>query len=145
MKQLISAAVTSERGRRVDRIVIVLDNARAHLDIELRDFSEVDGGKEIIFLKLAPYSYLLNPIEMAWSQVKATIKRELKDKMRELESPPTELTQREHKLRVMESIIDNAVAPPHCPDSFQATGSISQVSRYYDKCFANEDLREIGQ
>ena len=100
---------------------------------------------ETIFLELAPYSYLLNPIERTWSHVKATIKRELKDKMRELESPPTELTQREHKLRVMESIIDKAMAPPHCPDSFQATDYISQVSRYYDRCLANEDLREIGQ
>ena len=87
----------------------------------------MDGRKETVFIKIAPCIYLLNPIGLAWSQVKATIKKELKDKVVELENPPTERNQRKHQLKVMENIIDNAMAPPPCLDSFYATGYISHL------------------
>ena len=143
MQNLVAAAVATERGRRVETIVIVLDNAREHLGIEDRDFSAVDDGKNIVFLKLGPYSHLLNPIELAWSQVKSNIKRTLKTKLRHLENPPPTLTQGEHKLRVMEKAIDDAMVAPFAPDLFQATGFISHVSRYYDVCEDLQDLVEL--
>ena len=47
-----------------------------------------------------------------------SIKREQKEKMRELESLPTELTEREQKPKVRESINDKAIALSHCSDFF---------------------------
>ena len=67
MKNLVAKAVSTGPGRCAHTIVIVLDNARAHLDIEIKDFSSVSEEKEIVFLKLGPNRFLLNLIEIAWS------------------------------------------------------------------------------
>ena len=142
MKNLVAKAVSTGPGRCAHTIVIVLDNARAHLDIEIKDFSSVSEEKEIVFLKLGPYSFLLNPIELAWSQIKATIKREMKDKKDLLHEIPPGPTQKEHRLRVMEETTDFAMAPRHAPDRYQATGYIARVSRYYNDCLAERNLRE---
>ena len=51
---------------------LILDNAQIHKSKELRDLIL---NTSYILKFLAPYSYMLNPIENAFSKVKATVKR----------------------------------------------------------------------
>lgn len=53
----------------------VVDNAPAHSRLELLEEE---------FERLAPYSYLLNPIEIVWSSFKSNVNKELRNKMQSL-------------------------------------------------------------
>ncbi|RHY20467.1 hypothetical protein DYB32_009837 [Aphanomyces invadans] len=55
------------------KVVIVLDNAPAHLQAETRSVPHDD----MVLLRLGPYSPMLNPIESCFGVLKAAIKRYL--------------------------------------------------------------------
>ena len=59
------------------RPTFVIDNAPAHARFEqlLKEHSYVR------ILRLAPYSYLLNPIELVWSTFKSQVKQQLRERM----------------------------------------------------------------
>ena len=56
--------------RQIVNLTIVCDNATCHRDIE----KVIREGEDVKILRLAPYSFLLNPIELVWSQIKSKIK-----------------------------------------------------------------------
>ena len=60
-------------------VVLVLDNAPCQSAIE--DVLNEEDLKMHFILRLAPYSPMINPIESVWSFVKATVKRNLADRM----------------------------------------------------------------
>lgn len=70
MKRLIRTMVN--RGTNVQDIVLVIDNAPCHSDIE-RILNE-DEFNLVRIIRLAPYSAPLNPIEAAWSMMKEKFK-----------------------------------------------------------------------
>jgi len=55
------------------RSVVILDNARIHHDPRVKELIEEQAGALLVFLP--PYSYDLNPIELAFSKVKSWILR----------------------------------------------------------------------
>ena len=56
-------------------VVLVIDNAPAHNNIENEISSEILGENKI--LRLGPYSPMLNPIERVWSVIKAVVKQKM--------------------------------------------------------------------
>jgi transposase len=55
----------------------IIDNAPAHCRLE----DLLNENQHIQIIRLAPYSYLLNPIELLWSVFKSHIKRSLREQM----------------------------------------------------------------
>ena len=62
-----------EIGNQLIDLVIVVDNAPCHRTLET-----VIRGTPVTLLRLAPYSPMLNPIEIIWQKIKASVKRELR-------------------------------------------------------------------
>lgn len=60
-------------------VCIVCDNAPCHSTVE--DIFKLPAYKDDILLRMGPYSPMLNPIEMAWSTLKAAVKAELVTRM----------------------------------------------------------------
>lgn len=86
-------------------VVMVIDNAPCHTSIE-HVFLETEFLNHRL-LRLGPYSPMLNPIELAWSTLKASIKQDLAAEMPQIlagESRAT-LTQTEFRLQRLENII----------------------------------------
>lgn len=90
-------------------VVMVIDNAPCHTSIE-----DVFLETEFInhrLLRLGPYSPMLNPIELAWSALKASIKGDLATEMPQILAGEnrTNLTQTEFRLQRIENIIQRNV------------------------------------
>ena len=62
--------------RRIEEPTIIFDNAPAQCKVETLSVQY----PHVQFLGLAPYSYLLNPIELVWSILKTEIKAKLREK-----------------------------------------------------------------
>ena len=123
-------------GEEISSIVIVLDNAPVHSDLEAVAQEEEFEG--VTFLRLAPYSAPLNPIEECWSVFKSKVKRILASRMPELmESVPAGVTQTEHRLQCLESIIDESI-PIITPDLCYKTHN--HVQKVYPDCLQMKDL-----
>ncbi|KAF7684981.1 Transposable element Tc3 transposase [Cucumispora dikerogammari] len=58
----------------IGKCVFVMDNARIHNSHNIRDFY---GVNNLSIQFLAPYSYMLNPIEFGFSKIKACVRRKL--------------------------------------------------------------------
>ena len=58
----------------------MVDNAPAYSRLELLE----EEFEDVQVLRLAPYSYLLNPIELVWSSFKSNVKRELRNQIKSL-------------------------------------------------------------
>ena len=84
-------------------VVLVTDNAPCHSQLE-NVFLEPEFADNIL-LRLAPYSPALNPIEMAWSVMKAGVKRELATILPDVLAGGNNESQREFRLRSLETII----------------------------------------
>ena len=101
-------------------VVLVLDNAPCHSVIE--DALKEDDLKMHFILRLAPYSPMLNPIESVWSFVKATVKRNLANKMTTVLGGEQQgsLSKTEFRLQCLETEVINAIAkvtPSMCANS----------------------------
>ena len=75
-RQLIDACVMEG----VRQPTFIIDNAPVHANLE----SVITSDEDVELIRLAPYSYLLNPIELLWSSFKTTVKRKLQDRMAEI-------------------------------------------------------------
>jgi transposase len=112
LKMVVTTATT--QGIPLNNIVLVIDNAPCHSKAEniTLDYPEV------VILRLAPYSPMLNPIEMAWSTMKAAIKQKEAASLEHLTPPPNcGLSQTEWRLRIVEKFIDESletVTPIKC-------------------------------
>ena len=91
-------------------VVLVLDNAPCHNAIEAA-LEEEDLQMHFI-LRLAPYSPMINPIESVWSFMKATVKRNLADRMATILGGEEQgnLTKTEYRLQTLESDITRVIA-----------------------------------
>ena len=122
----------------IENPTFVIDNAPNHCRLEniLGKFPHVK------LLRLAPYSYLLNPIELMWSAFKSHLKRRLSQRMPfilDIERN-AELSIAERRMREMESIASDAIQliTPNMLLAFA-----NRVERYYPIATRQEDLKEF--
>lgn len=94
----------------LNNTVIVIDNAPNHIGIE-EFIAEHHPNLGIQILRLGPYSAPLSPIELFWSSFKASAKRRLAERSNEITgAPQVGMTQTEHRLQILENIIDLSIA-----------------------------------
>ena len=122
-------------------VVVVLDNAPVHSDLEIVLEEEEFNGCTL--LRLAPYSAPLNPIEECWSVFKSHMKREISSSLVEMLSsvPDPQVTQTEHRMRYLEAAIDkhaDKITPNVCMKI------INHVQRHFSSCLAKQDLKIGG-
>ncbi|XP_029654645.1 uncharacterized protein LOC115228125 [Octopus sinensis] len=132
MKELINEC----RYLSVQNPTFITDNAHVHNQLE----SVVEQEENIELLRLPPYSYLLNPIELAWSIFKAEVKKMLREKMpiilkynKTSDGPSIS----EYRLKILEEIVGEAkkVLTPE-----KLMGFVNQVEEYYPRVTRGEDL-----
>ena len=96
------------------------------------------------FLFLAPYSFLLNPIELLWSAFKSHIKRKMQENMNNILNVVAEngLFMTEQRMRMLEEFACEAIGQitPNMLLSFS-----NRVEKYYPAAARQEDLEEIIQ
>lgn len=118
-----------------DQLAVVCDNAPVHAGLER--VVEEDEFAGVLLIRSAPYSAPLNPIEECWSVMKAAMKREMAASFTEMMETAPGLTQQEHRLRYLESKIDDAmprITPLVC------LRSCNHVQRHFAACMALTDL-----
>ena len=86
-----------EMGNQLDDLVVVCDKAPCH-----SRFETVFEDTAATLLRLAPYSPMLNPIEIIWSKIKTFIKNRLRIPMVEVPGVG------EQRLVYLEEVIDEA-------------------------------------
>ena len=86
----------------------IIDNAPVHSRVE----ELLEEYPDIRILRLAPYSYLLNPIELVWSVFKSNVKRMLRDKMPHLLTiaQANGLSMTEQRMQELENIARGAIS-----------------------------------
>ena len=108
---LMIAALDSllQFSQSLENVVIIIDNAPSHASVE-RAISALPRFNGVTILRLAPYSAPLSPIEYFWSAVKSSCKANLSDQMTTiLNSATPRLTQGEHRLQALETILRDAL------------------------------------
>jgi transposase len=131
MKELLDELF--KQGFSGEGVALVIDNAPCHSRVE--QIKEQAEYSKVDIIRLAPYSPALNPIEMAWSAIKARIKASIAEGLREPQ--PQGLTKTEHRLRVVEKCIDDArqVVTPAMAQAF-----CNRVQRHHAACLREEDI-----
>lgn len=136
---LLRALVT--KGIDMHTIVLVIDNAPCHSDLE-RVLQE-DEFNTARIVRLGPYSAPLNPIEAVWSIMKAKFK-ELhgirKAAMFQGVNRPNNTSLVEYRLQYMEQIIDDSMT---AITKQQCERCIRHVQRHYNRVLDLHDL-EVG-
>lgn len=116
----------------------IIDNAPVHSRLEelMAEFPHID------IIRLAPYSYLLNPIELVWSAFKSHIKRMMRNRMSDLLAieRSSELTMSEQRMRVLEGMAQEAISKV---TSSMLMNFTNRVEKYYAAASRQEDLKEI--
>ena len=138
-KTWIRELIDSCANEGISRPTIVLDNAPAHARVE----SVIEEGDDVKILRLAPYSFLLNPIELYWSSFKAEVKRKLQEIMSELMSYQRQgqgPSIAEYRMQKMECIALDASS--HFTAQ-QLSGYTNHVERYYASVLRCDNLVEI--
>lgn len=131
---------TSVHGWGMSSLVVVLDNAPVHSRLEeISSLDEKYNG--VSFLRLGPYSPQLNPIEILWSVVKSTIKREMAARLGEILNAPEGTTIKEHRLTILEGIAQKAMTDSSI--SVTCMRACSHVRIHYVPCIELRDL-EVG-
>ena len=69
--------IASCSSQGIDAPTLIIDHAPAHARME----EIVAEHENVQMIRLAPYSYLLNPIELVWSSFKSHVKRDLRERM----------------------------------------------------------------
>ena len=87
-------------------VVLVIDNAPAHSNIENEISVDILGENKI--LRLGPYSPMLNPIERVWSIIKAKVKQLLSNS-NYFSTDTGTLTMIEFRLRLLEGMIEDSI------------------------------------
>lgn len=122
------------------RPTFIIDNAPVHANLE----GVLEPEEDIEIVRLAPYSYLLNPIELLWSSFKSKVKRQLQDRMQDILNyvrlNNQALTISEHRMRILEEIADVSIRD--VPQQ-HLLGYTNHVERYYAAVLREEDLVEI--
>ena len=135
VKNLLRSAI--QDGINMDSIVIVCDNAPCHSRIEnLLEEEEFTG---VTILRLAPYSFMLNPIENVWSAIKSKIKSISATDFHSMIAgdPDRMLTQVEWRLRCVENYIDQSIAVVN-PSMCQRC--INHCNKHFVNCIMLRDM-----
>lgn len=90
-------------------VVMVIDNAPCHASVE--EVLQEDEFIDHCLLRLAPYSPMLNPIELGWSSLKAGVRRELAIQMPRILAGENRanITQTEFRSQCLENIIQENI------------------------------------
>ena len=122
----------------IEHPTFIIDNAPAHCRLE----SIAEEFPHVKLLRLAPYSNLLNPIELMWSAFKSHLKRMLHERMQGLldNIQNDGLSERERRMQEMEQIAQEAIQliTPEVLVCFY-----NRVERYYPDVSRQDDLREL--
>lgn len=126
-------------GTSLNSLVIVLDNAPCHAKAEIA-VADLPG---VEILRLGPYSPVLNPIENAWSSIKAHIKKREAESMDYLQQAYTNsgLSQAEFRMQFVEQLIDEArqlITPIMC------LNYVNHVQAFFSDVLHMKDL-PVGQ
>ena len=121
----------------IDQPTLIVDNAPAHARLE----RVLEHHENVQILRLAPYSYLLNPIELLWSVFKSHIKQGLRQNMEELAQ-----MQRHGNVGIAEQrmmFLENlAMESIRRINGRMLAGFVSHVEKYYPAVMRQEDLKE---
>lgn len=104
-KEFVRSCLRAAENMYQSPVVLVIDNAPCHANLE-----EVFEEEEFInhrLLRLSPYSPMFNPIENAWSALKAAVKRDLSIQLPQIlgGEARVDIPQNEFRLRQLENII----------------------------------------
>lgn len=117
---------------------IVCDNAPVHSQLE----TVIQAGEDVELLRLAPYSYLINPIELAWSSFKSAVKDGLKREMPRIlnytrrDGGPTIC---EHRMQILEAI---ALVAKNTLTAEKLMRFANHVERFYPGILRMDNLSE---
>ena len=123
----------------VERPTLIVDNAPAHARAE----TVVEGHEDVQLLRLAPYSYLLNPIELVWSVLKSHIKQSMRQRMHEILQiqRARALGIAEQRMRILEELAVESIG--RTSGRMLANFAI-RVEKYYPSVMRQEDLKELA-
>ena len=125
--------------RRIEEPTIIFDNAPAHCRVETLSVQY----PHVQFLRLAPYSYLLNPIELVWSILKTEIKSKLRERMPHLLNvvPNNGISMAGQRMAEMERIANESV---NIITPVKLMVFSNRVEKYYPAATRREDLKEMS-
>ncbi len=128
-----------------ENVVIVCDNApvhsRAEEAVNLAMEKKFNGNApyQCTVLRLAPYYPMLNPIENLWSSVKNHSKAQLRDRRHEiLIGSPTKMTLQNHRLGILEEVVQRAVIECAIPNLLLAYSQ--RVNRHIARALQHLDM-----
>ncbi|KAE8882933.1 hypothetical protein PF005_g25479 [Phytophthora fragariae] len=113
MRRLLAHIATSTS---LDNVVIVVDNAPCHTDVE--DVFDEAEFAEAKLLRLGPYSPMFNPIENCFSAFKSMVKRFLARHRQAILQVPPHRTIRDHRQEYLmlaaDLLVREAITPQIC-------------------------------
>ena len=118
-------------------VAVVIDNAPCHSRIE-EVFGNPDFSQNSL-LRLAPYSPMLNPIELIWSVVKSAAKQQISLSMPEIltVNPENGVSMTEQRAQRLEAIINDSCANISRP---LILNCIASVQRHFARVLNMEDV-----
>ena len=134
MRELINTC--TEVG--IEKPTIIIDNAPAHSKVE----TILGPNEDVKITRLAPYSYLINPIELLWSSFKASVKMILRDQMPSIiqfNRTNANMTIGEYRMQKLEAAAKEAIQQS-LPCHFASYAA--HVERYYPGVVREENLKE---
>ena len=125
--------------RRIEEPTIIFDNAPAHCRVETLGVQY----PHVQFLRLASYSYLLNPIELVWSILKTEIKSKLRERMPHLLNvvPNNGISMAGQRMAKIEGIANESV---NVITPVKLMPFSNRVGKYYPAATRREDLKEMS-
>lgn len=108
--EFIRSTLRIARQMYQEPVVMVTDNAPCHASFE-EVFQEEEFAENRL-LRLSPYSPMFNPIESAWSSLKAGVKRDMAEELNEIlnnENRAVNVTQKEFRMARLENVINRNI------------------------------------
>ncbi|XP_022902532.1 uncharacterized protein [Onthophagus taurus] len=139
-KQWLRRLIATCTADGIEKPTFIIDNAPVHSNLE----SELEPEEDIEIVRLAPYSYLLNPIELLWSSFKSSVKVQMQERMQEILNyrrvNNQGLTLHEYRMRILEEISDRAIQEVQQQHLLRYS---NHVERYYAAALQQENIQEI--
>ena len=119
-------------------VTVIMDNAPPHRNADM-------SGSRHSIVRLPPYSPFLNPIEMAFSTLKATVKRHLNERMAEIfdhgAAVAANLPMTEYRQRILKNIVRSAIEDGTTITQEKCSNWHRHVFRYLPACINREDIQ----
>ena len=114
---------------------LIFDNARSHQNVQ-----DPAPGHECVFLP--PYSPQLNPIELAFSTIKAEIKRQLSVRQDEFAIIPAGLNAAENRRNNLQVLSNETIQNENVINQQRIVNWCNHSRRFIVPCIAEEDFNE---